>query len=553
MKRLILAVVCTLLIGSTGWAQRRGFALNHYEPTPAGEQSFWVDHPWYDGGHNHVAVGLTLNDAHDPLVLGTPSGSSVSVISNQLIAHFDVAFSLFDRLLLSGSLPVTLYENGVPAAGVAPSGSALGDPRLGAMIRLVGQPMRDAFSLNLGADFWIPAGGADELAGDARVRVMPKLIAAGYSHHVLWSALAAYQYRTQATLGAFTSSVVGQELKTGVAVAYADRERGFSLGPEAMIATNVSGPPSFKKASSSLEVLLGAHYRIMNTVQLGAAIGMGFLGAPGTPEVRVLFRAAYAPRGERRPKDRDGDGIPDRDDACLSTAGVASDDPSVNGCPKRPDRDGDGVVGGSDHCPDQPAGPTPDPQRPGCPMPDSDVCSREATGPRGDSGKKGCPLKDRDGDGVLDADDACPDQSGKVTLEREKNGCPLVEVKEDKIEIRQQLFFSSNSAEILPESIAVLEEVAQAINASPQIQRLSVNGHTDASGNAQRNRTLSLLRAESVRRLLVERGVDAARLEAHGFGGDQPLESNDTPEGRAKNRRVEFLIVEPSRLEHRVP
>src|SRR5687767_8597906 len=104
-----LATLGLLLVPAVE-AQQRGFALQRYEPTGAGQRSFWIDHPWYDEGHDHLALALTLDNARHPLVLGTASGSSVSVISNQLVGHLGIAGSLFNRLLLTGGLPVVLQE-----------------------------------------------------------------------------------------------------------------------------------------------------------------------------------------------------------------------------------------------------------------------------------------------------------------------------------------------------------------------------------------------------------------------------------------------------------
>jgi len=71
--------------------------------------------------------------------------------------------------------------------------------------------------------------------------------------------------------------------------------------------------------------------------------------------------------------------------------------------------------------------------------------------------------------------------------------------------------------------------------------KLSIDGHTDATGAAERNRTLSKERAEAVRAALLAKGIAAERLSAQGFGPDKPLADNGSEEGRAKNRRVELV------------
>src|SRR5512134_4043877 len=112
---------------------------------------------------------------------------------------------------------------------------------------------------------------------------------------------------------------------------------------------------------------MGVKANIMRTVQIGVAAGPGFLRSPGSPDLRVLTRLAYAPLPD---PDSDGDGIRNNEDACPNVRGVESPDPSKNGCPS--DQDSDGVIDMDDQCPEQPQGSNPDPRRMGCPMGDSD-------------------------------------------------------------------------------------------------------------------------------------------------------------------------------------
>ncbi len=103
--------------------------------------------------------------------------------------------------------------------------------------------------------------------------------------------------------------------------------------------------------------------------------------------------------------------------------------------------------------------------------------------------------------------------------------------------------FALGSAEILPESVPVLDDVAAALAEAPGLA-LEIQGHTDDSGDADANQVLSEERAQSVLNYLVEAGVSADRLTAVGFGEDQPIADNSTPEGQQQNRRIEFAIIE---------
>jgi outer membrane protein OmpA-like peptidoglycan-associated protein len=120
-----------------------------------------------------------------------------------------------------------------------------------------------------------------------------------------------------------------------------------------------------------------------------------------------------------------------------------------------------------------------------------------------------------------------------------------VEVRANQIEIGEKIQFKVNEDVIESVSDSLLQEIADVINGNPQIRKLRIEGHASSDGDANANRALSEARAKAVREHLVSRGkVDASRLDSEGFGSDKPLDSNDSEEGREKNRRVEFNILE---------
>jgi len=103
------------------------------------------------------------------------------------------------------------------------------------------------------------------------------------------------------------------------------------------------------------------------------------------------------------------------------------------------------------------------------------------------------------------------------------------------------IYFAFNSDAIREESEPTLKEIAEVLRRHPD-WRLQVNGHTDGVGSDQYNLDLSKRRAAAVKDTLVKRyGIDASRLTSAGFGKSQPKDSNDTLEGRARNRRVELV------------
>jgi OOP family OmpA-OmpF porin len=119
-----------------------------------------------------------------------------------------------------------------------------------------------------------------------------------------------------------------------------------------------------------------------------------------------------------------------------------------------------------------------------------------------------------------------------------------IEVRSDRIEIKEKIQFEVNKATILPQSFALLDELASTFKKHANIKKVSIEGHASSEGDAQKNVKLSDERAKSVMKYLVDKGVEATRLTAKGFGAKKPIADNATEEGKEKNRRVEFLIVE---------
>lgn len=118
-----------------------------------------------------------------------------------------------------------------------------------------------------------------------------------------------------------------------------------------------------------------------------------------------------------------------------------------------------------------------------------------------------------------------------------------VAIRGNLLTIARQVHFQTNSAEILPDSNTLLEEIADVINRHAEITAIDIHGHTDNQGTPAGNQTLSEARANSVRDALVRLGVEPNKLSAHGFGQTRPVRPNITPAGRAANRRVEFHLT----------
>jgi OOP family OmpA-OmpF porin len=207
----------------------------------------------------------------------------------------------------------------------------------------------------------------------------------------------------------------------------------------------------------------------------------------------------YTTEVTARPLDSDGDGVVDSLDRCPRTPrGVKVD---ATGCPL--DSDGDGVYDYLDQCPNTPRGVT--------------------------VNEKGCPL-DSDGDTVYDYLDQCPGTPKGAKVDN--RGCWVLKGVE----------FDVAKSDIKPASYPMLDEVVEVLQQNPTL-RVEIDGHTDSTGSASFNQTLSEQRAQAVMDYFILKGISSGRLAAKGFGPSRPVASNDTAEGRARNRRVELKPI----------
>jgi OmpA-OmpF porin, OOP family len=517
-------------LSATTASAQTGFTSNRYEPAEQG--SDWFENDSLDiRGSVRPALGLTLEYAKDNVDIHNPMDDSIQqrLVADQLFLHVGAGLILANRFRIAASLPLALWQYGYgdgAGAPLPPNAAAIGDLRLGADIRLFGE-YEDAVSMAIGAQVWLPTGRADEYTGDGKVRVQPHIMIAGD----LWDLAYALKLgvETRGISGTIDGVQFGTELVGNLAVGARVLDKKLLIGPELNIYTLASN--AFHSQTTPSEIVLGAHYRA-GDFKLSAGLGAGFTEAYGSPDFRAILGFDWIPAIEK-PKpvpvvlDRDGDGIPDGEDACPDVPGVRTNDPKTNGCPLPPtptDRDGDGILDKDDACPDVPGVKTDDPKTNGCPPPPPDP--------------------DRDKDGILNEVDACPDDPGPKNPDPKKNGCPQAIVKNHQIVILDQVKFATGSARILPASNGILTAVMKILVDHPEIKKVSIEGHTDNKGAAAMNKRLSGLRAASVVAWLTTKGIEAARLSSVGYGLEQPIDTNETDEGRQNNRRVEFHIVE---------
>lgn len=207
--------------------------------------------------------------------------------------------------------------------------------------------------------------------------------------------------------------------------------------------------------------------------------------------------------------DTDKDGIADKVDACPEIAGLAS----LKGCP---DTDGDGIADKDDNCPNTSKGTKVD--------------------------AKGCPF-DQDNDGVVDSEDKCPTIAGP----KGNNGCPVKEETVEKIESEnlkvEPVYFDPNKSTINTSEEVKIDKLVNMLKENSNY-KVKVIGYADALGSDNYNLNLSKSRVNSVVESIVSGNIKKERIEQKiGLGEANPAATNDTPEGRTLNRRVEFEVI----------
>ncbi|HEX7879085.1 MAG TPA: PorV/PorQ family protein [Candidatus Eisenbacteria bacterium] len=240
-----------------------------------------------------------------------------------------------------------------------------------------------------------------------------------------------------------------------------------------------------------------------------------FQGSNHRLGLKLNFGCDEQPMMARSAGDRDHDGIPDDTDRCPDQPEDFDGFQDTDGCPD-PDNDGDGVVDAQDQCPGQA----------------EDFDGFEDT--------DGCPDLDNDKDGILDKDDKCPSAPETFNGYEDADGCP------DDMPFCfpiAYINFKFNTAEMThADYIPVLEEVARIMKENSEI-RVEIQGHTDSIGSDEYNQSLSERRSQAVKDYLIAKGIGADRMTTRGFGESQPIDTNDTDLGRARNRRIEFKVI----------
>jgi outer membrane protein OmpA-like peptidoglycan-associated protein len=552
MRDRILAVLsfaATVSVAGVASAQDTTFSLDRLRlgGAPDDGMGLWrpeiADKPRLYGqfmigySHNPFRIEHHIQDDAQADVMESVSGAPVR---GQLTGYFDIGFEVWERLGLQVMFPATFFQTGNPTfASTVPSArdavdlavAAPGDMRFEA--RGVPVIVEDGFyKLGVNANVFAPSGNELSFTGD-------KSASGGFgiSNQLDWKDFqlvfdTGMHFRPDSSVNDFE---IGHEWEYAIGGFIPIRDERIRLGLTVFGSMMVTGDEAAKVESTPIEWMLDGKFALTEDKQLYLNGFGGTRMAPGyAPDFRTGIAIGYwfnlvdveppAPPKDinltRGDIDTDKDGYPDNIDLCPTEPEDGKPPFTTDGCPGT-DRDGDGIPDVLDKCPDVPE--------------DKD----------GINDNDGCPEDDADKDDIPDAQDACPKEPGSASPDKEKNGCPqfIKRIKgSNEIQVLKKVEFEFGSARLSAASFPILDEVVRLLQANPEITLMSIEGHTDNVGSDETNLKLSRDRAKSCLDYLVQKGVKKERLTSEGFGEAKPLESNDTPQGRAKNRRTEFHI-----------
>jgi len=552
-----LAGAFLLTLSSQAGAQASLFTLDRAQPSGAPDDGFMVFRPRMGQEtrfYGNMGLGFALNPLRKDAVTNDAGAkrNMEDPVGGQVLVYPSVGIEILGRFGFNMMVPFVPGQftgadpvsQGVGQGGLSGHAGAMGDVRLdGRGIAWESEDKKTSIGGTLAVT--IPSGSETAYGGDRGATAM---ILGAIEHDFGDFFITGHigpHFKPFGSIGGDNGSLyIGNELRYAVGGFLPLRDNRIRLGLELWGSTgieSVSGQNTFFNSQNTTvewmaqgRFLLDEKKRVFANFGGGTRLSAGY----GSADLRLMAsigmyltmkdaegsspppKKVIVPRAEHYDSDSDGDGYPDAIDECPEEKEDGKGKEPSNGCPAPADADQDGIPDSMDKCPN------------------------EAEDFDGLSDKDGCPEEDNDNDKVPDVKDACPEEVGPANREAGLNGCPtLTKVTTDgKVEILKSVEFESGNARIKPTSFPILDEVVLLMKARLEMT-IDVQGHTDSKGIRDKNVKLSQERAAAVVKYISDHGVSSTRLKSEGFGPDKPLDTNNTDAGRAKNRRVEFVVT----------
>jgi OOP family OmpA-OmpF porin len=540
----------------------------------------------------HFGFGLATSLQHNPIVFRTsaegPAGSvSIPAIGNQLNTSFLFSYGVTERLEVDVVTPVTFYQDGTGASrlagatGVDVPTSAVRDLRLGAAYALLPISRIGTFK-GVGAavrfDLSIPSGDKDNFAGDRGFVAVPSFLVEEHIGPLVFGAQLGARLRKESTL---LGRTVGSQLSMSLGVSGAlDHKQTLALTGEVFSLHALSS-----EGNSPFQWLAGLRWAPLwgGDVSIHGGGGGGFRTSGRAELLEPTWRATLDIRYAPLAHDRDGDGIPDRDDKCPDQPEDRDGFQDSDGCPD-PDNDHDGIADTSDACPNEPETVNGFQDDDGCPdeapkkaeappLPtmkcadgteskpgekcdsdkdgitdDLDQCPLQAEDKDGIADDDGCPEKDADEDGVGDQDDKCPLEPETINGIEDSDGCPeegahsLVVFAAGAIEVEKPVRFGAGASAVTKPMKAQIAFIAQRLQGLVDrgVEKIVIEAWADTAGENKANEALAQKRADAIAEALVTTGIPKELIKA------KPGDLADPP---AKDKANYLVTVRTKRKE----
>ncbi len=550
LKRKALSTLLFLTLGmvpATALAAPPPMDVQHFKPH--GDRTGWfVTESAQTLEMWKPAFGLWLSYANKPLVHYVDGEPTDLVVKDLLTMDLQAAIG-FGMVDLAIDLPIHLAVGGEGYAGWndAFSGSAVGDLRLLPKVRFL-DPDKKGIGLGLALPLTFPTGNSDRYVGRRTVTFSPTLLVTGHVG----------MFRLGGNLGYRIAGVDEvDDLTAGKAFLY---RVAASVQPvDALtVGAEIYGEAHSIPRNNPAEWLAGVTVQPVSGLGISLAAGTALGRGYSSPEGRIVFGVGYTPS---KAKDTDEDGIPDKKDECPEDPEDIDEFEDSDGCPDI-DNDGDGILDVNDGCPNIAENVNGWEDEDGCldTIPDTDGdrlldnvdrCINDPEDVDTFEDDDGCPDPDNDQDNILDVDDECPLVPEVLNGVDDEDGCPdegkvQLDLNKKEIYIFEKVHFDLNKATIKRQSHEILDAVHNVLEKFPSITLVEVQGHTDIRGPDYLNQDLSQRRADAVKNYLVKKGIDASRLQSKGYGETKLLDTAETEEAHAKNRRVQFIVLEKS-------
>jgi len=504
--------------------------------------------------HLHL-YGQVMTDYAKGLLLARrfDTGAVVSQpLAHRLTSEFALGVGLFSWVEVALSLPVYWFQQSqrfpfafsgsqatYPEGEESLEAMGIGDLRLWVKVRILENAQAAGFGMALLLEGSLPTGGAF-LMRQASATFTPRLVMDyRWKGGFLLSLNAGFRLRAGAPTAEDQASSpstvtdalmgfrVGNALRLALGTEIPLMMQGLSLIGEAGMEIGFpDGEEVGRVQRVGMELLAGLRWRHHSGVILTAGAGAGLTSGYGVPDFRFFLQIAWGKSlTEAKP-----------------SASWAAYEPEVfSPTVKKPLE----VKKTPQPLPNQEAAM---PEKPAI------LANRPLSPEAFDQAAK--QEQDRDGDGIPDALDQCPDQPETFNGYKDEDGCPdeipkpvvfkeskLIESTATQIKLKEKVYFRTGSDRLEPRSFPILRVLAQFLKAKQDIEEVMIEGHTDNRGDREQNVDLSERRARRVKSFLVQEGVAVGRLRAKGYGPKKPIATNKTTQGRAENRRVQFLIL----------